>query len=64
MDNAMTPREKAVNLAREMANNGRCDERDACVAALRAVPEVKLSPDQLKGLAFGVTWYGFGRPVA
>ena len=53
-------RERAINLAREGAANG-LDERTACVNALAAVPEVKMSPDQLKGLVFGVTWNGFGR---
>lgn len=56
----ITPRERAINLAREGVAKG-LDQRAACVDALAAVPEVKMSPDQLKGLVFGVTWYGFGR---
>jgi hypothetical protein len=55
----MTDREEAVSMARAMFDShGR---RVACEAALAAFPSVKMSPDQLAGLAFGVTWYGFGR---
>ena len=57
-------RDRAILLAREFAGNGR-DRRDACVAALAAVPDTgfhrKMSPDQLKALAFGAVLTGFGR---
>jgi hypothetical protein len=56
-----TPRERAVTMASELASSGRCTQREACAAALRAVPELPLSVDQLKALAFGgVRWHGFG----
>lgn len=58
----MTNREQAIWQARNEVAKGRCKE-EAAEAALRAFPDVKLSRDQLKALAFGATLHGFGKPV-
>jgi hypothetical protein len=63
MNNDATPRARAVTLARELVATTRYTERSACEAALRAVPELAWSPDQLKAIAFGAVLYGFGRPA-
>lgn len=52
-------RELAVAMARDLHIKGMTREK-ASEEALRTHPEIKMSRDQLKGLAFGVTWYGFG----
>jgi hypothetical protein len=54
-----TERDRAIQAARELHATGRYLKREACAAALRAVP-VALSVDQLKALAFGAVLHGFG----
>lgn len=53
----------AANYARNIQAETHCTEREACLMALVAFPELKVTADQLKGKAFGVTWFGFGKPV-
>lgn len=55
-----TPRDRAIDLAREAVATQRHSPEVACEMALRAVPECKLSRDQLKALAFGARLHGFG----
>jgi hypothetical protein len=61
----MSDREKAIQAARELHATGRYDKPTACTVTLNAFPELKLSRDQLKALAFpaGTRWYGFGELV-
>lgn len=63
MHSVTTPRDRAIALARSLMATTRYTERTACEAALRAVPELSWSPDQLKARAFGVVLHGFGRPI-
>ncbi len=64
MHNAATaPRARAITLAREAFATQRHTRESACEAALAAVPELKLSRDQLKALAFGAVLHGFGERV-
>jgi hypothetical protein len=55
-----TPRDRAITLAREAFATQRYSRESACEAALAAIPELKLSRDQLKALAFGAVLHGFG----
>lgn len=64
MHNAATaPRARAITLAREAFATQRHTRESACEMALAAVPELKLSRDQLKALAFGAVLHGFGERV-
>jgi hypothetical protein len=58
--NQPTARERAIQAARELHATGRYDKPTACTVALNAFPELKLSRDQLKALAFGAVLHGFG----
>lgn len=61
-----SPADRAIDLARELFRTTRYTERSACEAALRAVPELAWSPDQLKARAFNPTcrgmFWSFGQP--
>jgi hypothetical protein len=59
----MSTREQAVQAARELHATGRYDKPTACTVTLNAFPELKLSRDQLKALAFGAVFHGFGEPI-
>jgi hypothetical protein len=60
-------KDKAIKMAQELVRTTRYTEREACVCALRAVPELSWSPDQLKARAFNPEcknmFWTFGRPV-
>lgn len=60
MTNQPSPRERAIQAAREIHATGRYDKLTASAVALNAHPSVGLSPDQLKALAFGAVLHGFG----
>lgn len=55
-----TERDRAVQSARDLHATGRYDKRTASAVALNAFPQLGLSPDQLKALAFGAVLHGFG----
>jgi hypothetical protein len=55
-------RTRAIQAARELHATGRYDKPTACTITLNAYPELKLSRDQLKALAWpaDVRYHGFG----
>jgi hypothetical protein len=57
-----SPKDRAVALAREIAGGG-VDPRQACADALKQVPQLRWSADQLKAIAFGAKLHGFGQPT-